>query len=45
MGELLAAPVHIRAKGTGSRIRGEITLGFHSLDELNGLIDHLRKQV
>ena len=44
LGELLAAPVHIRAKGSGGRMRGEITLGFHSLDELNGLIDHLRKQ-
>ena len=44
LGELLAAPVHIRAKGNGSRMHGEITLGFHSLDELNGLIDHLRKQ-
>jgi ParB family chromosome partitioning protein len=44
LGELLAAPVHIRAKGNGSRMRGEITLAFHSLDELNGLIDHLRKQ-
>ncbi len=44
LGEMLAAPVQIRAKGSGSRMRGEITLGFHSLDELNGLIDHLRKQ-
>ena len=44
LGEVLAAPVHIRAKGSGSSMRGEITLGFHSLEELNGLIDHLRKQ-
>ena len=43
LGERLAAPVHIRAKGTGSRLRGEISLAFHSLDELNGLIDHLRR--
>jgi ParB family chromosome partitioning protein len=43
LGERLAAPVHIRAKGSGSRLRSEISLAFHSLDELNGLIDHLRK--
>ncbi|MDE2120081.1 MAG: ParB/RepB/Spo0J family partition protein [Betaproteobacteria bacterium] len=43
LGEQLGAPVHIRAKGQGKRMRGEIALVFHSLDELNGLIDLLRK--
>ncbi len=45
LGEHLGAPVHIRAKGTGKRMRGEIALVFHSLDELNGLLDLLRKPV
>ena len=45
LGEHLGAPVHIRAKGTGKRMRGEIALVFHSVDELNGLLDLLRKPV
>ncbi len=43
LSEQLAAPVQIRATGSGSRLRGRIVVGFHSLDELNGLIDYLRK--
>ncbi len=43
LAEQLAAPVHIRAKGSGRQIRGEIALVFHSLDELNGLLEALRK--
>ncbi len=43
LSEQLAAPVQIRATGSGSGLRGRIVVGFHSLDELNGLIDYLRK--
>jgi ParB family chromosome partitioning protein len=42
LAEHLAAPVHIRVKGKGQAVRGDISLAFHSLDELNGLIALLR---
>ncbi|NNM65191.1 MAG: ParB/RepB/Spo0J family partition protein [Burkholderiales bacterium] len=42
LAEHLAAPVRIRVKGSGAALRGDISLGFHSLDELNGLIALLR---
>ena len=44
LAEHLAAPVHIRVKGNGAGLRGDISLGFHSLDELNGLIALLRSK-
>ncbi len=42
LSEHLAAPVQIRVKKSGKALRGEISLAFHSLDELNGLIALLR---
>lgn len=42
LSERLAAPVRIRASGKGARLRGEIGIAFHSLDELNGLLDLLK---
>ncbi len=42
LAERYAAPVAIRAKGQGAKLRGEIALRFHSLDELNGLLALLR---
>ncbi len=43
LGEHLAAPVHIHARGAGERMRGQIRVDFHSLEELNGLIELLRR--
>ncbi|MBB1162953.1 ParB/RepB/Spo0J family partition protein [Aquariibacter albus] len=42
LADALAAPVQIRLKGRGTASRGEITLPFGSLDELDHLIDRLR---
>ena len=42
LSEHLAAPVQIRVKKGGKGLRGEISLAFHSLDELNGLVALLR---
>jgi ParB family chromosome partitioning protein len=44
LAERYAAPVAIRAKGQGAKLRGEIALRFHTLDELNGLLALLRAQ-
>lgn len=42
LSERFAAPVRINAKGSGATVRGDITLHFHSLEELNGLLALLR---
>ncbi len=43
LADVLAAPVSIRVKGDASKARakGEIAIGFASLDELNGLLARL----
>ena len=43
LADVLAAPVEVRYKGRGARsgARGEIAIGFASLDELNGLLTRL----
>jgi ParB family chromosome partitioning protein len=44
LSDLLTAPVEIRVARRGKRgEQGELTVGFGSLDELNGLIEKLRK--
>jgi len=44
LSDLLAAPVEISVKRRTRRgEQGEVTIAFGSLDELNGLIDKLRK--
>jgi ParB family chromosome partitioning protein len=43
LSDLLTAQVALRIKGKGQRVRGEVAISFASLDELNGLIDRLRK--
>jgi ParB family chromosome partitioning protein len=42
LAEHFAAPVQIHTRRTGKALRGEIVFGFHSLDELNGLLAMLR---
>ena len=43
LADVLAAPVEVRYKGRGAQsgARGEIAIGFASLDELNGLLARL----
>jgi ParB family chromosome partitioning protein len=42
LSDALTAPVEVRIKGHGKRgERGEVVIGFGSLDELNGLLDRL----
>ncbi len=43
LSDLLTARVEVRAKGKGARLKGEVAIAFSSLDELNGLIERLKK--
>ncbi|MEY2781588.1 MAG: hypothetical protein RL307_1292 [Pseudomonadota bacterium] len=43
LSDLLTAQVSVHVKGKGQRMRGEVAIAFASLDELNGLIERLRK--
>jgi len=43
LSDLLTARVEVRAKGKGARLKGELAIAFSSLDELNGLIERLKK--
>lgn len=45
LSDLLTAQVSVHVKGKGQRMRGEVAIAFASLDELNGLIERLRKAV
>lgn len=42
LSETLGAPTTIRLSGR-SKQKGELVVKFHSLDELNGVIDHVRR--